>query len=149
MDTHTFQVGGMNCQNCANHVTEALESVPGVKAVNVTLADNSARVKFDENKTTFAKLAEAVANAGYVLYDGEAKPSEFDSSAYNQHFLVEGMHCGNCAKHVREALEGVTGVERATVVLDENTAYVKSDETVNADSLAEAVAEAGYVLVKG
>lgn len=31
---------------------------------------------------------------------------------------IEGMTCQNCARHVREALQGVPGVEYAEVDLD-------------------------------
>ena len=37
-------VGGMTCDDCAVHVTEALESVPGVEQAKVDLASRSAVV---------------------------------------------------------------------------------------------------------
>jgi copper chaperone CopZ len=37
-------VGGMTCDDCVAHVTEALESVPGVEAAAVDLATRSAVV---------------------------------------------------------------------------------------------------------
>lgn len=37
-------VGGMTCDDCVTHVTEALESVPGVEGANVDLASRSAVV---------------------------------------------------------------------------------------------------------
>jgi copper chaperone CopZ len=37
-------VGGMTCDDCVVHVTEALESVPGVEAATVDLATRSAVV---------------------------------------------------------------------------------------------------------
>lgn len=37
-------VGGMTCDDCVVHVTEALESVPGVEAATVGLATRSAVV---------------------------------------------------------------------------------------------------------
>ena len=37
-------VGGMTCDDCVVHVTEALESVPGVEAAKVDLATRSAVV---------------------------------------------------------------------------------------------------------
>ncbi len=37
-------VGGMTCDDCVVHVTEALESVPGVEAATVDLAKRSAVV---------------------------------------------------------------------------------------------------------
>ena len=37
-------VGGMTCDDCVVHVTEALESVPGVENAHVNLASRSAVV---------------------------------------------------------------------------------------------------------
>lgn len=37
-------VGGMDCDDCVVHVTEALESVPGVEQASVNLATRSAIV---------------------------------------------------------------------------------------------------------
>lgn len=58
------KVDGMSCQNCAKHVTEALESVAGIKQVNVDLENKEANVEFfgsvDENE-----ISKAISEAGY------------------------------------------------------------------------------------
>jgi copper chaperone CopZ len=57
-----FDVKGMTCDNCVHHVTQAVEGVPGVTAVKVELASNSAKVEgdFDEKK-----VVEAFEEEGY------------------------------------------------------------------------------------
>jgi Cu+-exporting ATPase len=70
-------VTGMSCANCARHVTDALQEVPGVAAADVSLQEGRARVRWhagSENKV--ASLLEAVAAAGY-----EAKPVLAESKA--------------------------------------------------------------------
>lgn len=61
-DTKIFTVTGMTCDNCVHHVTEAIKNVPGVTAVDVSLASKSAKVggQFDD-----AKVIEAVEEEGY------------------------------------------------------------------------------------
>ena len=58
------KVDGMSCENCAKHVTEALESVAGIKEVNVDLENKKANVEFfgsvDENE-----ISKAISEAGY------------------------------------------------------------------------------------
>ena len=58
------KVDGMSCQNCAKHVTEALEAVAGIKQVNVDLENKEANVEFfgsvDENE-----ISKAISEAGY------------------------------------------------------------------------------------
>lgn len=60
--TLLFDVRGMTCDNCVQHVTKAVREVPGVSDVKVELASNSARVEgeFDE-----AKIVEAIEEEGY------------------------------------------------------------------------------------
>jgi cation transport ATPase len=39
--------------------------------------------------------------------------------------LVKGMTCGNCARHVTEAIQGVSGARSATVSLENKNATVR------------------------
>lgn len=60
--TLTFDVKGMTCDNCVQHVTKAVREVDGVKGVDVDLASNSAKVEgeFDEQQ-----VIEAIEEEGY------------------------------------------------------------------------------------
>src|SRR6516225_1067833 len=59
---------------------------------------------------------------------------------------VTGMTCGNCARHVTEALQGVTGVQSAAVSLDSHQASVRWRAGTEPDvqALVEAVKEEGF-----
>lgn len=61
----TIQVGGMSCQGCVKGVTTALQAVPGVQAVSVTLTPGVATVDFDPQCTDAAALRQAVEAAGF------------------------------------------------------------------------------------
>ena len=60
--TLIFDVRGMTCDNCVQHVTKAVRQVAGVRDVKVDLASNSANVEgdFDERK-----IIEAIEEEGY------------------------------------------------------------------------------------
>ena len=60
--------------------------------------------------------------------------------------LVTGMTCGNCARHVTDAIQGVSGVRSADVSLDARTARVRwdSSEKQNVPAVVEAIRQAGY-----
>ena len=63
----TLNISGMTCQNCARHVREALEKVPGVESVEVNLDAAQATVKPLDGKTPdLAALTKAVSRAGYT-----------------------------------------------------------------------------------
>lgn len=60
---------------------------------------------------------------------------------------VEGMTCGNCVKHVSEAIEGLEGVLDVSVELRNGEASpvtVVSHEPLDEQAVRDAVDEAGY-----
>lgn len=60
-------------------------------------------------------------------------------------FAIGGMTCGSCVRHVRAALEGVTGVTSAEVNLERGNARVRyAAGAVATSDLFEAVRQAGY-----
>ena len=59
---------------------------------------------------------------------------------------IEGMTCGNCVRHVTEALNEVEGVTSVLVDLDGKRADLDAAESVTDDKLTEAVTEAGYTV---
>ena len=58
----TVMIQGMSCQHCVAHVKKALEALPGVESVEVSLEDRAARVQGSADNETLIK---AVAEAGY------------------------------------------------------------------------------------
>ena len=64
--TTTLRIGGMTCENCVKHVTNALLAVPGVRHVGVDLAGGTASVESDGEPALVA-MAAALADEGYDL----------------------------------------------------------------------------------
>lgn len=61
-----IKVIGMSCQHCVNHVTNALQIIPGVTNVKVDL--QSGEVSFDKpDSVTMDQIANAVKEAGYEI----------------------------------------------------------------------------------
>lgn len=55
---------------------------------------------------------------------------------------IEGMTCGHCAMHVKQALAGVAGVTSVEVNLQAGEAMIEGG--ANGDSLVKAVEAEGY-----
>jgi Cu+-exporting ATPase len=76
-------VGGMTCQNCVRHVTDAIQGVPGVRSASVTLEGGRASVRWNANAAAnVPAVLSAIAAAGY-----KAKPVEaagHDHGEYRQ-----------------------------------------------------------------
>jgi copper chaperone CopZ len=57
---------------------------------------------------------------------------------------VDGMTCENCVRHVKEALEGLTGVTAVEVSLEEGEARVQAPGALNEKLIRETLDEEGY-----
>ncbi|MBX6770643.1 MAG: heavy metal translocating P-type ATPase [Chloroflexi bacterium] len=129
----TLPVEGMTCASCVRRVERALSRIPGVQAVTVNLANETARVRFDPAQAGLSDLAAAIAAAGYRIPVEEAR------------FPVRGMTCASCVRRVERALQRVPGVESVAVNLATETATVRFiPQLARPEDFRRAVAAAGY-----
>src|SRR5882757_10931332 len=64
--TTELSVSGMTCGNCARHVTEAIQSVPGVRSATVSLDSRSASVRWAaDGKHDATAVVQAIEKEGY------------------------------------------------------------------------------------
>jgi mercuric ion binding protein len=61
----TLRVPTMDCATCPITIRAALLKVPGVRAAKVSYERRTAKVSFDDARTTVAALTQATADAGY------------------------------------------------------------------------------------
>lgn len=62
-----FEITGMTCSACANHVEKAVHKLSGVKKANVNLMQNSLQMDYDDTKTNVEEIKAAVEKAGYGI----------------------------------------------------------------------------------
>ncbi len=60
-----LSIKGMDCADCARHIKDAIEAVPGVTKVEILLAAQKAVVRLDPSKTGPGEIRRAVEAAGY------------------------------------------------------------------------------------
>jgi copper chaperone len=60
--------------------------------------------------------------------------------------LVEGMSCGHCVNHVKEALEEL-GASSVEVSLEKKLAIVEVNENISDEKIKFAIEDAGYDVV--
>ena len=132
----TLPIRGMTCAACVSHVEKAIAGVEGVSSVSVNLAVETAAVEFSGGEVPVEDLRRAVANAGYSIPPSKAT------------LTVGGMTCAACVSHVEGALQGVTGVIKASVNLATDKATVEYLPGVAGTArFRDAVSAAGYQLV--
>ena len=78
--TTELSVSGMTCNNCARHVTEAIQGVAGIRSASVNLQTASASVRWvAANNKNIPAVLSAISKAGFeakempIAADG-AKP---------------------------------------------------------------------------
>ena len=101
----TYDVTGMSCAACQAHVEKAVQKVPGVKSVTVSLLTNSMRV---EGTASASEIEKAVADAGYgaKLRSFEEKQSGAGASAKLQ-AEEEALEDRNTPKMIRRLVSSV------------------------------------------
>lgn len=67
MTERTFKVNGMSCNMCVKHVTNAIVGLEGVRNCVVSLEKGSMKVEYDETKTGYEVMREALEEEGYDL----------------------------------------------------------------------------------
>lgn len=61
--------------------------------------------------------------------------------------IVQGMTCGNCVKHVKEAISELSGVSNVEIELEGGKVTIESAGELDGTAVKEAVSEAGYSVV--
>ncbi len=155
-----IKVYGMTCQHCVRRVTKALEAVPGVGNIRVSLDDASALFSFDPSRANLEEIRLAVEQAGYTTNPVETPQPETevewppveklalpsDQAAGKQQFKVSGMTCANCALTIEKKLKGTPGVHLAAVNFANETVSVEFEpKVVSLAGIFEQVRDAGYI----
>jgi len=69
----TLRVPTMDCATCPITIKAALMKVPGVRAAKVSYERRTAKVSFDDARTTVAALTKATEQAGYPSFVDEPR----------------------------------------------------------------------------
>ncbi|HVK96718.1 MAG TPA: mercuric transport protein MerTP [Flavisolibacter sp.] len=69
LETATFNIKGMTCGGCEEHVNSELGKVNGMIDANTSYAKGTATVRFDKTKASIEQLKAAIKNTGYKIAD--------------------------------------------------------------------------------
>lgn len=136
-----LHVTGMTCSACSGAVEAALQGVPGVSRVAVSVTTGSAMVEIEHGCTVLpATLITEVEDAGF---DAE-EIKEVEESRIR--LLIEGMTCSACTGAVERALTDMNGVETVSVaLLPEGSAEVRfNPDLIGPRDFIEVIEDAGF-----
>jgi copper chaperone len=66
-ETKNLNVEGMSCQHCVRAVTDAVNALAGVSAVNVSLEKKLVTVGYDPGKVSLDLIRTAIEDQGYSV----------------------------------------------------------------------------------
>ncbi|HUX79208.1 MAG TPA: heavy metal translocating P-type ATPase [Alphaproteobacteria bacterium] len=157
-------VQGMTCEHCVKHVTKALEKLPSIEQVKVSLENSQASFNYSPSQVTLANIRTAIEDAGYSMENAENVPENKESGSVapedkeigsadeavtdeqKQQFKISGMTCANCALATEKKLKGTPGVQHAAVNFANETVTVEFDpKATNMRKIFEQVRDAGYI----
>ena len=137
-----FDVEGMTCAGCAATLEAALQKEPGVREVDVSLENKTARMRYDREQVSLDRLLSVMRESGF-----EGRPRQSKAYATEVVFSVEGMTCESCAAGIQATLARRAGVEGIEVSYGEKTARVAYDPSeITEQQLVSAFQELGYTV---
>jgi P-type Cu+ transporter len=146
-----IKVYGMTCEHCVGRVKKALESIPGVHNVIVSLEGESASFSYEPETFDPRDVKRVISDAGYTLDESFEDTHTEEKSSVDQkqpkEINVYGMTCEHCVRSVKKALERLPEVEAVEVSLEEAKARFNYNPAVLSDQqIREAIEEEGYSL---
>lgn len=131
-----FQVDGMSCASCVQHVEKAVKLLQGVSSVDINLNLGKMDVEVIETFNT-NDIIEAVKKAGYqasVMVDLK-----------DLQIKVKGISCVNCAKTIEDALMNHLGIVSARVHVINHTVHVTyQDQLIHIPKIKQIIKDSGY-----
>ena len=142
--TIQWRIEDMHCDHCAHKVMTALTKDKGVSDVDINIERRVASVTYDASLTTPDKIKNQLDGTRYV-------PTAYSASdviAREKTYLIEDMHCGNCARRIFNALEQIAGVDSLDFDIDKHTFSVEYDANkTSRDNIRETINSLGYTPV--
>ncbi len=164
-----YGIEGMHCMMCVMKCTKALQAVPEVTKVKVTLETNSADVSVITG-TDRQKLFDAISGVGFKLVEIEENPAcptelcpvtgseikkdepvavhkiTLDDTYQLYNYGIEGLHCASCVAASERALKKLSCVKDVSVNLATNKVQIQAEKNSDTKLFFKAISEAGYSL---
>jgi len=157
----TVKVTEMTCEHCVRRVKKALESLPEIENVDVSLEKETASFDWTGESFAIERIKEVLEEAGYTvtgnpeegkysdqepITDTETKGEESKKLIFKEIKVLE-MTCEHCVRRVKKALESLPGITDVEVSLTEEKARFRYDPLlITEEQVKAAVEEAGYVV---
>lgn len=143
----TLSIVGMTCGTCVGKISEALETQPWLRSVNITLLTNSA-VAMIKSKDHVSDIVQTIVDLGYeatVEQIEESSPLQEVPIPYLQaSYSVGGMTCSSCIGAINGALKTFDWIKKVDINLISNSATVVFEGREHLAEIATTIEDIGY-----
>ncbi|KJE97126.1 hypothetical protein CAOG_010080 [Capsaspora owczarzaki ATCC 30864] len=138
-----LSVDGMTCASCVNSIESAIQVLPGVLHVTVSLLAGRCDVDFDPSKEAAVSEESICAAINDMGFDASILPPPRESG--KAVLEVTGMTCASCVASIEQSIGRLPGVESIAINLLGATAHVSfAPETTNLRTIIEAIDDMGF-----
>lgn len=135
-----FKAAQMGCGGCVAKVQNNMKTEAGVKNIVCDLPTKSVKIEYDPTVTDIDKLKEGFQKFEYVVT--QYYPEENMAYVF---FQANQIHCGGCARMVREKIGAEPGVKEVTVCLSTKVVCIAYDAKVSSvEKLVEGFKKFNY-----
>ena len=113
-----ISVSGMTCAACVNTVTNAIQELDCVKALNVSLLTNSATLTFHGPKSNIDRITEQIEDTGFEATVDEInlKPQPLQQS-FQAQLSIAGMTSSSCVDSLHSQLKQLECITSVSISL--------------------------------
>jgi Cu+-exporting ATPase len=124
---------GIDCVTCIETIERAIESVPGVQKVTVSLANEIAAVEYDPQQASLLDLVNAIKSTGYRTGGAKIRIG------------IQDLRCASCVSFIEDELRLTPGVISATVNVGTQEATIEYlPELTSVGQLKKVIESWGY-----
>ena len=145
LQTVLIDVKGMTCNSCVQSIEKNISQLDGVQSITVSLAANTAKIWFSQDKVTIEKLREVIEDTGFdtQLFSDNACTEKND--VHTAQIDVEGMTCMSCVQTIEGTMSSKPGVRSIKVSLTDKQAIIEYDKVVTTpEDLRAGIEDMGF-----
>ncbi|MDF2542091.1 MAG: copper-translocating P-type ATPase [Herbinix sp.] len=141
MNKENIKISGMTCAACAQRIQKAVGKMEGIAEASVNFATEKLSVEFDEQKASLTGIKETIERIGYGIVE-EAKLNSVT-------IPIGGMTCAACAQRIEKVLNKMDGIDKASVNLATEKAFVEyNPQKVKLSAIKQAIEKIGYKVLE-
>lgn len=137
----TFEVGGLDCADCAAKVEKAVRRLNGVKEARLNFAAAKLTVNYDSSVVQSNGILRIITGFGYSAVLAPAVKPGTQTTV----FRLSGLDCADCAAKLEKRIAALAGVQAVT--LNFGAGKMTVNHSIKDQDIIAAVAQAGYQAV--